>query len=378
MDLIDQLRSIADRAAEQVDRLATEEATKNALVMPFINALGYNVFDPTEVVPEFTADVGIKKGEKVDYAIMRDGRPVILFECKIMGTDLERAVPSQLFRYFAVTDARLAICTDGIRYRFFSDLEKPNRMDERPFLDFSLLHLQPDVVGELKKLTKAHFDLDAILEAASELKYTSEIKRTLAQQMESPDEDFVKLLAARVIDGRITRSVREQFQEVVRKAFRGFIREQVQERLQAALDDASGAPPLTMPPARPAGEEEPEDDVVTTAEELEGFFIVKSILREAVDAHRIVARDVRSYYGILLDDNNRKPLARLHFQSKTKYIGLFDNADKQEDRIKLDTLDDIYQYRERLLATPAFYDDTIDTSAAHTEEDPLATGGALG
>ena len=96
----------------------------------------------------------------------------------------------------------------------------------------------------------------------------------------------------------------------------------------------------------------------TTEEELEGFYIVKSILRETVDPKRIVHRDVQSYFGILLDNNNRKPLARLHFNSGQKYIGLFDNPNKEEDRVAIASLDEIYGLRDRLLATPAFYDTT--------------------
>src|SRR4028118_1884006 len=105
MDFIEQLQTLAAKTNKLCDVLQTEEATKNALVMPFINALGYDIFDPTEVLPEFIADVGIKKGEKVDYAIVKDGKIVMLFECKKCGTDLEQTHASQLYRYFSVTDA---------------------------------------------------------------------------------------------------------------------------------------------------------------------------------------------------------------------------------------------------------------------------------
>lgn len=360
MDLASQLRTIAERATQQGDRLATEEATKNALIMPFINALGYNVFDPAEVVPEYTADVGIKRGEKVDYVIMREGSPVILIECKSIGTPLDTAVMSQLFRYFTVTDARFGICTDGIRYRLFSDLEKPNRMDEKPFLEFDIINIHPDVLEQLKKLTKDEFDQEAILASASDLKYTSAIKKTLAKQMDDPDEDIVRLLTGRVTTSRFTQSVRQQFEQIVRTAFRELVRERVQERLKAALEGASTPTDLAVPDEARENEEV-QDEVVTSAEELEGYFIVKSILREAVAPGRIVARDVRSYFGVLLDDNNRKPLARLHFNSSTKYLGLFDNPNKAEERVPLSTLDDIYLYRERLLATPAFYEESVSS-----------------
>lgn len=78
-DFTDRIRDLAAQVRIQLPNIQTEEATKNALIMPFITALGYNVFNPTEVTPELHADVGLKKGEKVDYAILVDGKPAILF-----------------------------------------------------------------------------------------------------------------------------------------------------------------------------------------------------------------------------------------------------------------------------------------------------------
>jgi hypothetical protein len=118
MDLIDQLRALATRVAAAKDMIQTEEATKNAMIMPFIQLLGYNVFDPMEVTPELVADVGTKKGEKVDYAVLRDGKPIMLFECKKSGADLHINHASQLFRYFHVTEARFGVLTNGLAYKF--------------------------------------------------------------------------------------------------------------------------------------------------------------------------------------------------------------------------------------------------------------------
>ena len=101
MDFIDRLRDLAVLLPKQLEYWLTEEATKTALVMPFINALGYNVFDPREVVPEFVADIGIKKGGEIDYAVFLNGAPVMFFECKWSGADLNQVAASQLYRYFA-------------------------------------------------------------------------------------------------------------------------------------------------------------------------------------------------------------------------------------------------------------------------------------
>lgn len=158
MDLIDQLRTLASRIQSTKDIIQTEEATKNAMVMPFIQILGYNVFDPLEVTPELVADVGTKKGEKVDYAILKDGKPIILFECKKSGADLSINHDAQLFRYFHVTAARFGVLTNGLLYRFFTDLEQPNKMDDKPFFEFNILDFKDRDVEELKKFAKVAFD----------------------------------------------------------------------------------------------------------------------------------------------------------------------------------------------------------------------------
>jgi predicted type IV restriction endonuclease len=191
MDFIDKIRELSARIPKQLEYIQTEEATKNALVMPFISALGYKVFDPIEVTPELCADVGVKKGEKVDYAILREGEPIILFECKHHAADLGKVHASQLYRYFSVTEARFSVLTNGLAYWFYTDLEAPNKMDEKPFFEFNMLDIKESAVEELKKFSKSVFDLDNILTTASELKYTREITRLLVEQMQEPTEEFV-------------------------------------------------------------------------------------------------------------------------------------------------------------------------------------------
>ena len=155
MDLVERMREFSNQAPRRLEHIKTEEATKTSFVMPFIQALGYNVFDPTEVVPEYTADVGTKKGEKVDYAIVRDGRPIILIEAKSATSNLNEEHASQLFRYFSVTEARFGILTNGLQYRFYADLEKENHMDEKPFLIIDILNFDSRPMSQLKKFTKS-------------------------------------------------------------------------------------------------------------------------------------------------------------------------------------------------------------------------------
>ena len=197
MDFKDQIKQLSDRADKLKESLQTEEATKNALIMPFLQAMGYDVFNPLEVMPEFTCDIGTKKGEKIDYAVFKDNQPVILVECKHWKQDLTLH-DNQLLRYFHVSNAKFGLLTNGIVYRFYTDLETPNKMDEKPFLEINLFDLKNNTIEELKKFHKTYFDIDNILSSASELKYTSELKFVINNEFINPSPEFVKLFAKQV------------------------------------------------------------------------------------------------------------------------------------------------------------------------------------
>lgn len=373
MDFNDQLQQLASKITRMRDVIQTEEAAKMAFVAPFIAILGYDIFDPIEVVPEFVCDVGTKKGEKVDYAIMKDGTPIMLIECKPLGGSLTVESAAQLFRYFSVTKARIGIITDGIYYRLFTDLDQPNIMDSRPFLEFSILENREAYTTELKKLSKSLFNLDEILTSAGDLKYTREIKKILQRELSEPSEDMIKLIAGQVYPGIKTQKIIQQFTDIFKRAFQQFINDHINDRLKSAMV-ATSAASLSVA-AEPRGQqvvsvrdEEPrteEKDIITSAEEIEGFYIVKSILRNKVTPERIAMRDTQSYCGILLDDNNRKPICRLHFNRDKKYIGLFDSA-KNETRYPLARLDDIYQYSDQLRTTASSYDTAASATPAET------------
>ncbi|UZN52385.1 type I restriction enzyme HsdR N-terminal domain-containing protein [Cupriavidus cauae] len=353
MDFIDEVRSLAARVAAAKDMLQTEEATKNAMVMPFIHMLGYNVFDPLEVTPELVADVGTKKGEKVDYAILKDGKPIMLFECKKCGGDLHINHASQLFRYFHVTEARFGVLTNGLVYRFFTDLEKPNKMDDKPFFEFNILDFRDQDVDELKKFAKTAFDVENILTTANHLKYTRAIKNTLNEWMINPPEDFVRLVSAEFLAGKQFRNaVKDQFTMITKHAFQQLVGDKINERLKGAM---SPEPSLSPEVAMSEPQQEVQGVPTPSALEMEAYQIVKAILRPVVKPDMVAIRDAASYCAILFDDNNRKPICRLRFNNENRlYIGLFDE-NKEEERIPLGSLDDIFDLGDRLKATVASY-----------------------
>jgi hypothetical protein len=357
MDFKDLIKQIAERADKLRNSLQTEEATKNALIMPFIQALGYDVFNPLEVVPEMTCDIGTKKGEKIDYAIFRDGVPIILIECKHWAQNLSLH-DNQLLRYFHAAKVKFGILTNGITYRFYTDLDEPNRMDEKPFLEVSMLDLKEAHIEELKKFHKSYFDVHNILSSASELKYTSELKALLAQEFNAPASEFVKYFAKRIYEGVITPKLLEIFTELTKKTLQSFINDRITDRFKSAIEtqekavaeiEATEAAPVEK--SLPDGVVYMSEDgsVVTTQEEIEAFYIVRAILYPHIGAGRITYRDAHSYFAIFLDDNNRKPVCRLYLNSASNKRLTFIDENKKEVHNKISSIDDIYNHSEQLI-----------------------------
>lgn len=248
----------------------------------------------------------------------------------------------------------MALLTNGVDYQFFSDVERPNIMDERPFFTFSMDAIKPADVKTLEKFAKTSFDIDKIVQEAGNLKIQSLLRKELEKEFAEPSEGFVDLMARRVHDGRITAAVRDSFGNMLVNTISSVVRDLVNERLSTALNAASPGPVEELPDTDDAN----EDGVVTTPEEISGFHIVQAIASKFVDPKRIVIRDAKSYCAILLDDNNRKTSARLHFNGlTTKYLGTF--AGKEETRQLISELTAIYQHAPEIEARLRELDDMI-------------------
>lgn len=352
MDFKDQIKQLAERVDKLKPQVNTEEATKNAFIMPFIRELGYDVFNPMEVIPEFVADVGIKQGEKIDYAILKNNEPILLIECKWHGHPLTINNASQLFRYFHTTTAKFAILTNGIEYKFFTDLVEPNKMDEKPFFVFDITQIKDAQIDELKKFHKNIFDFDNIVNTASELKFTNEIKKIINQEIASPSPEFVRYFARQIYPSIVTQKVLNQFTELTRKSFAQQINDIVTDRLKSALSKESE---IQKTEQQENIIEEPKSKIITTQEELDAFYIVRAILCSIIKANRVEYRDAQSYFAILLDNNNRKTICRLYLSDRRKQIGIF-NSEKVELKFNLESIEDIYEYRDNLIEIIEFYD----------------------
>lgn len=342
MDFEEKIKNFAKRVKDLKETIQTEEATKTSIIMPFFQLLGYDVFNPNEFTPEYIADVGIKKGEKVDYAIVLNNEVVMLIEAKSINEKLDKH-DSQLFRYFGTSKAKFAILTNGLIYKFYTDLEKENVMDSSPFLELNLEDLNDNHIQELKKFQKEKFNIDDIFSTASDLKYLNIIKKTLKEEFTTPSDEFVKtILNEGIYDGIKTNSIIEKYRSLIKRSINSYINDVINARLQSAIqsveDKEENEKQITIP----------ESNINTTTEEIQSFYIVKSILSEFCNPQKISYKDTASYFGILYDNKVTKWICRIYLKESVKYIIISDN-NKQEIRHNIDSIEDIYKYKDELL-----------------------------
>jgi hypothetical protein len=358
MDFKEKLTALAERVARQKEDVRTEEATKTSFILPFLQTLGYDIFNPSEVRPEADCDYGTKKDEKIDYLISIDDTPVMLVECKHWSADLDK-FKAQLFRYYAVSKTKFGILTNGIVYKFFTDLDMGNVMDDKPFFEVNLCDLKESHIEKLKEFSRERYNTTTILNSATEMKYVNAFRSMIAQLAQNPSDDFVRLMVKQVYSGVATKNILWDFKPMLVRAFQQYINDNVNDRLKAALTPDVPSVGEVKPATTPvAGEESAEPSegrkIVTTDEELQGFYIVCAVLCSEVDLERVVMRDAQSYCAILFDDNNRKPICRLHFNGSKKYVETFD-ADKVGTKHQITTLNDIYKLSKDLLSTVKNY-----------------------
>ena len=246
MGFAESMKQLTGRLAERRQYVATEEAVKVALIQPFLQVLGYDVSDPLEVIPEYGAGWS-KTAEKIDYALMIGGKPVIFVEAKAVGAALPNH-DAQLAKYFNATrEVKFAIITDGIDYRFFSDLEEPNMLDKRPFFEFnacSFTDTDIDVVGRFRKEV---FNADQLVVYAEELVYLSKLKAGFERLLQDPSDEFIKFAVknAHLVDSNVTGKIVDRFRPLVKESLSAAVLAIVGRSFQAATSGSDSPPEPT-------------------------------------------------------------------------------------------------------------------------------------
>ncbi len=316
MGLSEDLRQLSEQVRKRQVFINGEEATKQALILPFLQALGYDIYDPTETQPEYVADFAKKRGgvmEKVDYALHLKGQPALFIECK--ATD---AAPEdhdgQLARYFNATPSvRIAVVTNGIRYRFFTDLQSPNVMDASPFMEFNILSFTEREVELLRPFTKEAFDATSIQGHAEEIIFVDKVTALINELLRNPSESFVRFLLAEVelVSGRVTKNVVERFIPIVKKAIQTTLLDMMTKSIQQEIAQPNAQAASTTPASQPspaealqktaeAAENAAGTQLETTEVELEIFRIVQRMCAESALKQAINYKDSTSYFGINL------------------------------------------------------------------------------
>ena len=343
-----ELEKFCSRISSIKEKLNTEESTKNGLIMPLLNILGYNVFDPDEVNPEYTADFGTKTKEKVDYAIIKNGEPIMLVECKPCNQKLGDRQASQLYRYFSVCPAKIGILTNGLIYKFYSDLDEENKMDKRPFLTLDLESMNDDEIQKLSKFQKDQFDSESIVTQGQKFRIMDDIVSIISKEMDNPSDELVKMISKPIHEGLMNQKAIDKYRPLIKAAFSQIVADRLSikvQALQTSIDDDVVETPETEETKGP----------ITTEEEIMGYNIVKAIASQICPIDRVFIRDAMSYCAILFDNNNRKPITRLHFNSATsKYISTFD-ADGKEVKHKVSGPQDLYNLQKEILDTIKTY-----------------------
>ena len=319
----DELQKLSVQVKERMVHISNEEMTKQALIIPFVQILGFDVFNPIEVRPEYSADFGKKKGEKVDYALFKDNEPIIFIEAKAVNENLNNH-DAQLSRYFnSATEVKLAILTNGVEYRFFTDLNANNVMDDTPFLKINLLDLKDSEIENLNNLRKENFDKESLISYAEELVYTSTLNDTLRNLFSNPSDEFIRFIVKDFSETRITSNVIERFRPLVKKSISNAVLEIVSKGLYQQEASATKQEGLET------GNEEVVDadikelnkkGVITTEDELKGFEIVKKILeKNNRDISEVNYRDTTNYFSIYLK-NTTKWIIRFNFDAGRKNV----------------------------------------------------------
>ena len=310
---ISQLRLLSEKILSMKDSISTEEATKTSFILPFIQNLGYDVFNPNELIAESVSDVGSKKGEKVDYLVSKDSEPIYIIECKKCCENLA-GHKNQLIRYFHTSKARIGILTNGIEYEFYTDLDKPNIMDEAPFFTFNVLNFTDYDLKVLKHFTKSEYDLESILGQATNLRYMFKVKNAIAQELHSPTKEFIRHFIKKVYPDRITKKVYEEFEEVIGAALEDYI-----------LPKNSSTNNTTV-----VEEVKAEDGIVTTEDELRVFSTIQNLFPEHRDV--ITYIDYKGHFSVVLNNNRRLIICKALFNRNKKYI-IFIDAENEEFKV---------------------------------------------
>lgn len=336
----DSLLKLKNKITVISDKLQTEESTKTAMVLPFIQMLNYDIFDPDQVIPEYNCDIVKNKGEKVDYALRVNNKIEIIIECKQLNVDLTPH-KNQLARYFVSTKAKYVILTNGVEYQFYSDLDNLNLMDELPFFTFDINNYDQSDIEILENFSNGKFNSNQIRESASKSKLTAGILNNIQINLESPTLDILKIFTKNVYKGRYTDASIPKLTELFQEALALYI-----ENKTGKTVNNQATPPEII-----------TSKIQTTDEELTAYYIVKAIAQRVLPPEDIIMKDQVAKCNILYKNNNTLPIVKLYFNdTHNLQIELFDK--EEPIKVAINSVNDIYDFENNIIKTCEKYSES--------------------
>lgn len=305
---------------DNVQHLDTEESTKTALIMPFLMELGYNVFNPQEVIPEFTADIAKRNGEKVDFAIKINEKVSIIIEAKKVTENLSNH-SKQLARYYVNTEAKIAILTNGLEYWFYTDLDKVNIMDAEPFFKINLTSITEAEIIQLQDFTKDKFDETRLYGHAEKSRKQKRIATTIVNQFRNPDDEFVKIIMKDIQENTDNEEIVNNYKELIVKSYDDIMNKEMLTRMfpnqQLDID-------LDI-----INKEKCKREVLTTENELAIYHYIQTLFKmnDYIDIDKLSWRDNASYFNIVYDNKITKWIIRVYDKKDLKIVIHNENED---------------------------------------------------
>lgn len=311
----DRLLKHAEHVKSVGAHCTTEETTKQALILPLLDILGFSPYDPTKVKAEYGADFpGVKANERVDYALFNNSIPVMFIEAKPYGANLSNHAP-QLSRYFNATpEVAVAAITNGSEWRFFTDLNNKNMMDDSPFLTVSFDDLRAADGVQLARFHHDQFEPGALRALAEESVYLSAFKSVVGGFLRDPDIDFVKFVASRAnVQRQFNAKFLDGIAPIVRQAVAQAVSEMVATSLSSPAVVVQEVVEVSGLPAEVDDVHPDNDRIVTTVAEKRLFALTREILGGECD---ITAKDTESYFTVLYQGKTNRWLYRFYGDKK--------------------------------------------------------------
>lgn len=342
MGLYDSVIELATHVAEKKGMCNSEEATKTSFILPFLKVLGYDIFDPTEVVPEVTR--AIKGNDRVDYVIQRNNTDLMLIECKHWDKNLDNYV-SQLQSYYSASDAKIGILTNGIEYRFYTETAKANLMDGAPFFVFCMDDVTGESINTLELFCRDRFEPNTILIEAKRLISKTRLHELVERELTNPSDDFVAYFFRKVHPRSFSSKAKAAFGEELHDELRLFIESRISRSLALQTDMAD------YDTADCTNE-------CFSKEAADALALIQDILGRFVTPERITAVpcDNNYYYSIRLDKSQWRPICKLHLNDNYKWmtVGRYWPLSRKfyasiKYKVILDSISDISKYSKDLI-----------------------------